>query len=225
VERALARHDARTRLLRLNVEAERQRLVNLLEEWLEFESGRRDFLVEQREREVAATVHGHPVSMRVDRIDRLADGSLMIIDYKSGKPAVGGWAKERIAQPQLPVYATLLRRVHGDTVSAVAVASVRSGDCAMQGIAAAPDLAWGSMQAFGARKGTFSSRFDDWGALLAFWEQGVDALGLELVNGVAGNVVYDEDALRFWDLAPVLRHREGDAWLVENGRLVASTEE
>lgn len=47
---------------------------------------------------------------RIDRLDRLADGGLFVVDYKtSNKPkGQGEWKSQRPSDPQLPAYAALL---------------------------------------------------------------------------------------------------------------------
>lgn len=45
------------------------------------------------------------VRLRADRVDILSDGSHRIIDYKTGKMSRSGWFGDRIAEPQLPLYA------------------------------------------------------------------------------------------------------------------------
>ena len=63
--------------------------------------------------------------MRIDRIDRLADGARVLIDYKSGL-ADADWRGERPDNPQLPLYA-LLRPKH---LVAVAYGRINAAECA-----------------------------------------------------------------------------------------------
>ncbi len=67
---------------------------------------------------------GLEFSVRIDRVDRLADGARVLIDYKSGM-AAPDWRGERPDNPQLPIYA-LLRR---DALVAVAYGRVNAADC------------------------------------------------------------------------------------------------
>ena len=86
-------------------ERERTRLQGLLERWLELESRRAPFQVEHVEGSGETAVHGGlAYQLRIDRIDRLEDGSHVLIDYKSGwvQP---DWRGERPDNPQLPMYA------------------------------------------------------------------------------------------------------------------------
>ena len=67
---------------------------------------------------------------RADRIDARPNVGLAIIDYKTGKCAVGDWVGERPKEPQLLLY--LL--ASGQAPTALAFAQVRPGDCAYVGL-------------------------------------------------------------------------------------------
>jgi ATP-dependent helicase/DNAse subunit B len=79
-------------------------------------------------------VGGLRLRARIDRIDRLDDGSLVVIDYKSTAPSLAAWEGSRPDEPQLPLYATSLP----EAVSAVAFAQVRTGDSHFRGYGAEP---------------------------------------------------------------------------------------
>jgi probable DNA repair protein len=93
-------------LHQLSVETERERLQEVIFDWLEQERGRvEDFTVETIEQEQKFEVPGLSLKLRVDRIDRLNNGNLVLIDYKSGKQTRPKLEGERPAEPQLLVYA------------------------------------------------------------------------------------------------------------------------
>lgn len=223
VERALQSKHAALRLLPVSREAERRRLVALLHEWLALESARPRFTVQALEQRIDASLLGHPLSLRADRIDRLADGRLMIIDYKSSGGSISGWSQERLRQPQLPLYAALLERESDARVGAIALATVRGGECALAGIAADPLIACQGMSAFDSRRPAHAQRFADWEALLAHWSAGVDALAAEIAAGRADNVVYDRKALSWSGLNLLLRREEGEAWRLAHGDATGDT--
>jgi probable DNA repair protein len=85
VDVALARHSrfADGVLLRL-LAIERRRSRELLLRFVEAEMQRQEFKVLSVEESVGFLKHGVELDLRVDRIDRLADGTLLIIDYKTG---------------------------------------------------------------------------------------------------------------------------------------------
>jgi probable DNA repair protein len=82
-----------------------QRLENLITEWLNIEKTRPAFKVISQEKEQSATIGNIPVTLRIDRIDELADGSRLIIDYKTGKNnQIKYWFSDRPDEPQMPLY-------------------------------------------------------------------------------------------------------------------------
>jgi probable DNA repair protein len=123
--RALARLCVRRDPGELWRERERGRLTRLLARWLELEGQRDSFEVERLEegREIARHA-GLDFSVRIDRIDRLADGARLLIDYKTGA-ANRDWQGERPDNPQLPLYALL----HRESLIAVAYGKINAADC------------------------------------------------------------------------------------------------
>ncbi len=105
--------------------AEQERIVSLIEEWLGYEAKRADFVVEAGEEKLAAAVGDLKLQVRVDRIDAVAGGRV-IIDYKTGLLNGVSWDGPRPDEPQLPLYAgfgqidnlkgVLLGRVREDMV-------------------------------------------------------------------------------------------------------------
>lgn len=66
------------------IQLERVRLQRLLRQFVDSEKSRPDFIVDSVERSFTIERHGVTLDLRVDRIDRLPNGSLLIIDYKTG---------------------------------------------------------------------------------------------------------------------------------------------
>jgi ATP-dependent helicase/nuclease subunit B len=107
------------------LDAEQKRIVSLIEEWLDYEAKRADFTVEAGEEKLAATVGDLKLQVRVDRIDAVGGGRV-IIDYKTGMLNGVSWDGPRPDEPQLPLYAgfgqidhlkgVLLGRVREDKV-------------------------------------------------------------------------------------------------------------
>ncbi len=105
---------------------EARRLQTLLGKWLQFEKARSPFVVEVLEgADQVAHFGGLEFRVRIDRVDRLADGARVLIDYKTGA-AQTDWRGERPDNPQLPVYALLAP----DALVAVAYAKVNAAECA-----------------------------------------------------------------------------------------------
>jgi ATP-dependent helicase/DNAse subunit B len=124
------------------LELERQRLTALVHEWLKFERGREDFSKVVHQQKIDFQLAGLDLRGRIDRIDRLQDGSLVIIDYKTGSQSyhASDWNTPRPARPQLPLYATALLQTPGTNLSGVAFAFVNRGGCRMTGVGVRPEI-------------------------------------------------------------------------------------
>jgi ATP-dependent helicase/nuclease subunit B len=104
---------------------ERERMGNVLSKWLDIERQREPFEVEQLEHGTQRARHaGLEFAVRIDRVDRLADGTRVLIDYKTGI-ASADWRGERPDNPQLPIYALL----RPEALIAVAYGRVNAGEC------------------------------------------------------------------------------------------------
>lgn len=104
---------------------ERQRMEKVLRKWLDTERQRAPFEVEQLEHGTQTARHaGLEFTVRIDRVDRLADGARVLVDYKTGK-AAPDWRGERPDNPQLPIYALL----QPEALVAVAYGHVNAADC------------------------------------------------------------------------------------------------
>lgn len=87
------------------LELEEQRLIRLVMEWLEYERTRVPFDVAATEVAESPSVAGLTLKLRLDRVDRLNDGSLLVIDYKTGNVTPRAWELPRPEDVQLPLYA------------------------------------------------------------------------------------------------------------------------
>ncbi len=104
---------------------ERERMGGVLYKWLETERQREAFEVEQLEHGTQVVrFAGLDFAVRIDRVDRLADGARVLIDYKTGI-ATADWRGERPDNPQLPIYALL----RPEDLVAVAYGRVNAAEC------------------------------------------------------------------------------------------------
>jgi len=117
----------RERLPRRYLEMEERRLRSLISEWLDFELTRIDFTVLKTEDEKTVQIAGLAFDVRLDRVDRLQDGSLLVIDYKSGSVSPQSWALPRPDDVQLPLYLSYGVR-EDETAGGLAFATVRRGE-------------------------------------------------------------------------------------------------
>jgi probable DNA repair protein len=84
---------------------EEMRLTGLITQWLDYEAARVPFAVAATEVDTSVHIAGLTLKLRLDRIDRLNDGSLLVIDYKSGDVLPKSWDLPRPEDIQLPLYA------------------------------------------------------------------------------------------------------------------------
>lgn len=183
-----------------------QRMQGLLLAWLEVERARPPFQVlaiekgfdlrlpHDGERQLA-------VHIKADRIDRDAEGRQIVIDYKSGaKQSVSRWIGERIEEPQLPLYAIAAGVGAEDAVS---FARIRSGEMGFEGLAA-EDVGIKGITACDGKRGNPES----WEELLQAWQQQLDSLAEEFVDGRCEVTPRDERACQYCGLEAVCRIEE-----------------
>ena len=181
--------------LRTLFRLERDRLADALRALLAAEAERPPFVVEAVERKELVTVAGRTLEVRIDRLDRLADGTLAILDYKTGDAAnAGDWLKERLGDAQVPLYAVHLAPEKG---AAVLVTLAPAGT-EYSGI-------WERSGAFPGRRR--APRDDAWSSQLAAWRAQLETLVDELAAGDVRVFVSDLELLD-GAYAPLTRIRE-----------------
>lgn len=99
-------------------------LGQLIAKWLSCERNRPHFSVTACEQTQHITLNNITFKCRIDRIDTLDDGSLLLIDYKTGEAKKSDWLSTPPANPQLPLYTMAL----GDKISAIAFANIHYGE-------------------------------------------------------------------------------------------------
>ena len=119
------------------LELEQQRLTNLVTAWLDYESTRIAFEVLETEAGCVKNIAGLQLNLRLDRLDRLIDGSVLVIDYKSGDVKTRSWQLPRPEDVQLPLYARFALDEKHD-LGGLAFAKVRPGDLSFAGHIGAP---------------------------------------------------------------------------------------
>jgi probable DNA repair protein len=193
IEEALA-SDPVTTTFRVQLrEAERQRLSTLILDWLETEKSRPgDFIARDLEQQSDVQLSGLSLRLRVDRIDELPDGGLVVIDYKSGKVQRTHLDRDRPREPQLLVYAAK----HGAKVSGLYFGSVRRDGGGPVG--------YGRTANFGDKKEVPE---EDWDTQLHTWTSRVEALAREFESGFAA-VAPEPWGCEFCRIRPVCRIQE-----------------
>ena len=184
------------------LDIERDRLQHLCEEWLQVERERPSFICLECEKMHNENYGGLKFRTKIDRIDQMADGSHVVIDYKTGRIDLDDLLAERLLEPQLPIYGTGMKE---EELSAVAFATLRRGECALKGVAREngilPDTT-----AFAASKLAAKHGFAGWSELLREWRERLEALGREFSRGLATvDPVSAQKACRTCDLTALCR--------------------
>lgn len=165
VDMALAKqHRLGDELHRRLLGLERNRLLQLLQDFVAAECMREEFAVVDLEEKLDYSKFGVNLGLRVDRIDRLVDGEMLIIDYKTGLPKHFLNGSGDLTDLQLVVYAV----AHGGPIGGLALLNVDSR----------------SVQGKGAGAGGFGKHpIDDWPATLDAWRAEVDRSLQALAGG------------------------------------------
>ncbi len=184
-------------------ELERRRLERLARDWLEVEKARPAFEVVAIEEKRSLGIGGLAFSGRIDRMDRLADGTHALIDYKTGSRVTpNDWLGARPDEPQLPLYAVTAR----EHVSAVVYAKLRRGDMKMAGFSIREKEFPGVKQA------------PSWSGLVEGWKAELAALAAGFAQGSAQvDPKRGLSTCRYCDLKPLCRVHERLSALAEDG--------
>ncbi len=190
------------------LEIEQVRLQDLIEEWLlEMELGRIPFQVIRVEEERLDQVGPLQIRTIIDRIDRLEDGSLVILDYKTGTVEAELLIGERLLEPQLPIYAITNTEAEAE---GVAFAQVRRGSCKLIGVARESGML-PKVDGVGSHKKARQQELYSWDELLRHWRRQLESLAEDFVAGVARvDPVDDKHACRYCDLGGFCRIAEAE---------------
>jgi probable DNA repair protein len=182
---------------------EKDRLRLLVHKWLQsVEWPRADFEVIGHEQAVDATISGVEVHLLIDRIDRLADGRKMVIDYKTGTVKPGQWFGERPEEPQLPLYSTVIE----EEVAGVLFGQMRAGDLRLNGVVAEEGL----IEGLPGRHAEQKKATQNWSQLQIDWRNMLERLAHDFSQGVADVDPKQESTCKtsYCTLAPLCRIHE-----------------
>jgi ATP-dependent helicase/nuclease subunit B len=152
--------------------SERQRAARLITRVLELERTRTTFVVQGREQDVFWRCGGAALNLRIDRIDRLPDGSQLVVDYKSGE-AGAMYLQEGAARPlQLAVYVLALQQagMRADGALLLSLKPAKLGYAGASSVEPRPQ---------GVKDVT------DWPAVVASWQRDLAALVAQHLAGDA----------------------------------------
>jgi probable DNA repair protein len=151
------------------VDLECTRLETLLDRWLEVESQRSAFRVVGVEQRQEWSQAGLTFTLRIDRIDQLDDGRIVLLDYKTGDADANDWLGDRPQEPQMLLYATALN----PAPAAVSFALLNTEGCSFDGLSSHPP-ALPKLEVVA-----------DWGAQLASWRKVLTRLAQSFASGDA----------------------------------------
>lgn len=152
----------------LNIEQER--LEKIIADWLTYEKTRAPFLVTATEQWQQIEINGLQLSVRLDRMDQLADGSFALIDYKSGNVNTASWSDNRPDDPQLPLYAVTLEK----PISVIAFAQIQPNKCIFKGVGKTTDIL-----------PLIKAAPLDWETQLNLWRHTLENLARDFIQGKA----------------------------------------
>ncbi|MES2623920.1 MAG: PD-(D/E)XK nuclease family protein [Pseudomonadota bacterium] len=158
---------------------EHERLCKLLVGWMQAEKSRGHFSVLANEEKLAWRFANLTLNLRIDRIDRNEDGSLTVVDYKTGQKTSQLWQEERPEKPQLLLYQTAVdaQQKYGPT-TALLYAHINLKEQVYVGIGDSDQALPGI--AFSAQK---SVVLPSWELLKHHWTDSLQQLAQEYLDG------------------------------------------
>ncbi|MDQ7058816.1 MAG: PD-(D/E)XK nuclease family protein [Ghiorsea sp.] len=159
---------------------ETQRLQQLMQQWLHFESTREPFTVtgfEFWQTVTLGTSSALVLHTKIDRSDQTASGHRIIIDYKTGLVSANKALGDRPDEPQLPIYYMAAQSANMQ-VDALAFAQVRNGELKFDGFSQESDIL-PKLKAYKPR----NDQPEDWQALTEHWQDTLNNLADEFMAG------------------------------------------
>ncbi len=156
---------------------ERTRLFEIVMRWLAIEKSRPPFEVVSCEERQITQVDKIKLHIQIDRIDKLANGSYVIVDYKTSKPSINDWFSDRPQEPQLPLYFS----VSNYDVSSLLFGQLRKEELCFKGLSRYSDTAPGVL----TLEQLNNEELTTWQELTLFWKTTLNNLAVDFIAGKA----------------------------------------
>lgn len=179
------------------------RLERLLHSFIALEQQRSPFSIYATEQKTQWSQGLLTLSLSIDRIDRLDDGSLVLIDYKSGKQLNYKWFDERPDDLQLPLYFSATD-APDNTIEAIVIAQVNSQKLQYLGVSNSADL-MPKLKALSQQR-DFSG---DWQELEQLWKNTVSNIAREFEQGRCQVMPNKASSCQYCQLSSLCRINEG----------------
>jgi probable DNA repair protein len=152
---------------------ERVRLWQVTQQMQALDRSRTPFTVEAREQDHRQQLGPLVLSVRIDRVEKLANGQRLVIDYKTGQFSSSGWRGPRPADCQLPLY------VVATGSAGCAVLHFQPGSLRLDGVGA-DDL---DIQGLKSPEQFFREPGLTWPAVMQRWQASLQQLAEEFASG------------------------------------------
>lgn len=189
------------------MELEIIRLKSIILRWLEKELERLDFHISALEKTEYFSINGIKIKTRMDRVDRLENGSMVIIDYKTGSfidNVENMWTKDRIIEPQLPIYA----RIVGEKASGMILAQVNPRAFKFHGLISGNEISFKGNRLKTPQDLDLSGMKE----ILDQWFFKLETISQEIKQGLATADPFpqpNDKTCRYCDFMPLCRIKQG----------------
>lgn len=182
-------------------ELEISRQCHLITQWLNQEKLRPSFSVKDIETTLKVDFHGLPLTLRLDRLDQLDNGQLIVIDYKTGSPNLNQWQGDRPEEPQLPLYAVC----YSAEIHALMFVEVNARQVRPIGLGDLTEPHDGITPIAQAKQ----DLPEDWQQTCEHWNKTLTQLTEDFLQGEALATFKSQQAMRYYtDILPLTRQAE-----------------